>query len=241
MKRAILFLAVWLMALPGWGLEVPAFTGLVVDKADLLSSSDQARLTARLESFQAATTGQMAVLIVPSLKGDSIEDFGIRVADKWKVGRKGVDNGLILIVARDDRAMRIEVGYGFEGRINDARAGDVIRAMGPAFREGHYAQGILGAVDRLEGYIHSVVPAAGKEPARDSVFLDKHLGQIFFGIFVAIFLWNVFFNRGRPSSGGRSGRSGWGGGGWGGGGGGGGSFGGGGGGGFGGGGASGKW
>ncbi len=240
MRRALFILAAWLAALAVWALDVPPFTGLVVDKAGLLSSADQARLTGRLEAFQAAVTGQMAVLIVPSLKGDSIEDFGIRVADAWKAGRKGIDTGLILIVARDDRAMRIEVGYGFEGVINDARAGDVIRAMGPAFREGRYAQGLLGAVDQLEGYIRSGAAASGDGSTPLSRFSEKHLGQIFMGIFVAIFLWNIFFNRGKPSSGGRSG---WGfGGGFGGGGfGGGGGFSGGGGGRFGGGGASGKW
>ena len=235
-------LLVLLAAGAAWALDVPRFTGLVVDQANLLSPGDHARVTSRLEAFAAATTGQMAVLIVPSLKGDPLEDFGIRVAEAWKVGRKGSDTGLILIVAKDDRAMRIEVGYGWEGFINDARAGDVVRGMGPAFREGRFADGILGAIDRLEGYVR---PGASLAPVESqpggSTQRNSPLGMIFILLIFGFIIWVIVLsakNGGRPGSGG-----GFRGGGFGGGigGGGGGGFSGGGGGSFGGGGASGKW
>jgi uncharacterized protein len=176
----------------------------------------------------------MAVLIVPTLKGDPIEEFGIRVGDAWKVGKAGRDDGLILIVALQDRDMRLEVGYGLEGVVNDARAGDVIREMGPAFREGRYADGIIGAVATLEAFLKpgaappsaDVRPAAEKQPAwvKAVVFL------FFFG-FIVLFGWLSRFSKGgRSGSGGSGGSRGGGGG-----------FSGGGGGRFGGGGASGKW
>jgi uncharacterized protein len=95
----------------------------------------------------------MAVLIIPSLKGDSLEEYSMRVAEKWKVGHKGQDNGLILLICKNDRKIRIEVGYGWEGKINDARAGDIIRGMGPYFRNGKYADGISFAIDKAQAFI----------------------------------------------------------------------------------------
>jgi len=95
----------------------------------------------------------MAVLTMNSLKGDSLEGFGIRTAEKWKIGRSGKDNGLILIIVKNDRKIRLEVGYGWEGVINDARAGDIIRAMKPYFKRSDYEQGIIKAVSYAGAYI----------------------------------------------------------------------------------------
>lgn len=229
------------LAATAWGLDVPPFTGLLVDNAGLLAPEERARITGRLEAFQAATTGQMAVLIVPSLKGDSIDAFGIRVGDAWKVGKAGRDDGLILIVAVEDREMRIEVGYGLEGVVNDARAGDVIRALGPAFRDKRYAAGILEAIGQLEAFVKPgamPAPPTGQPAAEgnEMPLFGKIMFFVFFVGFIVIFAVLSRFSKGRPGSGS--------GGGFGGGGrssGGGGGFSGGGGGRFGGGGASGKW
>ena len=128
-------------------LSVPKLTGRVVDQAKLLSSGDAARLDQALTAFAQATRGQMAVLIVRTLGDDSLEGFSIRVADEWQLGDKERDDGLILLIAVEERRSRLEVGQGFEGQIPDARAGDLLREMAPYFREGRYADGMLHVVD----------------------------------------------------------------------------------------------
>jgi uncharacterized protein len=161
---AALVATVWLAATAVAAPAVPALTGRVVDTAGLLTASGRGRVEQAIVQFEAATRGQMAVLTIPSLEGESIEQYSIRVAEKWKIGAKDQDTGAILVVARDDRAMRIEVGYGWEGQINDARAGDVIRGMQPLFRAGRFDDGILYAVGQLQGYVTgqavAEVPAA---------------------------------------------------------------------------------
>ncbi len=141
-------------------LKVPRQTGWVVDKAQLFSSSEERRLAVALQELKAAESGaQMAVLTVPTLKGDSLELFSIRVVEEWKLGKKDIDNGLLLLIVRDDRKIRIEVGYGLEGKLNDARCGDIIRSMGPFFRERRFADGALSAVGQIQQYL------TGKRPS----------------------------------------------------------------------------
>ena len=98
---------------------VPPLTGRVVDQTGTLSSSDIASLTQTLRDFEARKGSQIAVLIVPTTAPETIEQYSIRVAEAWKVGRKKVDDGAILVVAKDDRKLRIEVGYGLEGALPD--------------------------------------------------------------------------------------------------------------------------
>ena len=96
------------------------------DLAGLLSVSEEQALTAKLAAFEQETSHQIVVLTVPSLEGGQIDDFSIRVAEDWKIGHEGLDNGVIVIVAARDRRARIEVGYGLEGVISDARAGQIL-------------------------------------------------------------------------------------------------------------------
>jgi uncharacterized protein len=131
-------------------LEVPPLRGRVNDYAKLLSQERALALEAQLEKFEQETGHQIAVLTIPSLKGDSLEDFSIRVAESWKIGKKGFDNGAILLIARDDRKLRIEVGYGLEGVMPDAVASRIIReVITPRFRSGDYAGGIEAGVDAI--------------------------------------------------------------------------------------------
>ena len=127
--------------------RIPALgTRRVVDEAGVLNSGEIDALTGQIDAFEDASHGQMAVLLIKSLHGDSIEDFGLAVAEKWKIGHKGQDNGVVLVLAMEDHRSRLEVGYGYEGVINDARAGDVLRGMAPAMRAGQYAAAISGAI-----------------------------------------------------------------------------------------------
>jgi uncharacterized protein len=130
-----------------YALDVPPLVGRVNDRANLLSAGERARLERTLADFEARTTTQIAVLTVPSLEGDEIGSFGLRVAEAWKTGQKGKDNGAILIVAAGDRKVRIEVGYGLEGALTDVESSRIIRGViAPAFRRGDYGGGIEAAV-----------------------------------------------------------------------------------------------
>jgi len=146
--RALLIL---LLALPAWAqVAVPQLTARVTDLTGTLTQAQTASLEQMLQSFEARKGSQIAVLMVPTTAPEAIEQYALRVAERWKVGRKNVDDGAILVVAKNDRALRIEVGYGLEGALNDATANRIIReAIAPRFREGDFYGGINAGVDRM--------------------------------------------------------------------------------------------
>jgi uncharacterized protein len=116
----------------------------------VLSAPERTRLEARLAERERATGAQMVIAVFRSLEGESLEDVSIRLAEKWKVGKKGVDNGVILVIFLKDRKLRIEVGYGLESVITDAVSTAIIRdAIAPRFREQRYAAGLEAAVDAV--------------------------------------------------------------------------------------------
>jgi len=152
--------------------DVPYLTGRVGDNAEILSAGTREALETKLAAHEQATTNQVVVLTVVSLDGESIEDFAVRVFESWKLGRRGEDNGVLVIVAPFERRMRIEVGYGLEGTLTDLQAARIIRdRMTPLFKEERYddgvAAGIEAIVDTLEGRVSDAVPAVGT-PAQDS-------------------------------------------------------------------------
>ena len=123
---------------------LPTPTGYVNDFANVLDSPTKNQLEQFLSAFEATTGEEVAVVTVESLEGAPIEDYAVRLYQQWGIGKKGKDNGILILVAPNDRQARIEVGYGLEGVINDAMAGRIIRdQMVPAFREGNYGAGIL--------------------------------------------------------------------------------------------------
>jgi uncharacterized protein len=129
---------------------VPPLTGRVVDQTATLSSGDIASLTQTLKDFEARKGSQIAVLIVPTTAPETIEQYSIRVAEAWKVGRKKTDDGAILVIARNDRKLRIEVGYGLEGALTDVTSKRIIdEIITPKFRNGDFAGGISAGVDRI--------------------------------------------------------------------------------------------
>jgi uncharacterized protein len=146
---------------------VPALTGPVVDAAGLLSRTDVARLERLSRAARAASGGrgvQLQYLVVPSLRGEPIEDYSIRVAERWRIGTKGEDNGVLVTVAVEDRAVRIEVGGGIEGGLTDLQASRIIRGtIVPAFQANRYGDGlhdagvaILGALGALPSGVQPV-------------------------------------------------------------------------------------
>jgi uncharacterized protein len=149
-------LSVWLvlalcLAFPAFAdVAVPQLTGRVVDRTGTLSSSDIAALSQKLSDFETRKGSQIAVLIVPTTDPETIEQFSIRVAEAWKIGRKKIDDGAILVVAKNDRHLRIEVGYGLEGALTDVTSRRIIdEVIAPKFREGDFAGGISAGVDRM--------------------------------------------------------------------------------------------
>lgn len=148
--------------------RIPALgTRRVVDEAGVLTQSEIDSLTAQIDAHEAATKGQMAVFIVQSLHGDPIEEFSLAVAEKWKIGWRGEDNGILLLLAMEERENRLEIGYGLEGVINDARAGDILRDMTPFLRRGQYAKAISFAISSVSAFILNEngpeAPVAGDE------------------------------------------------------------------------------
>jgi uncharacterized protein len=157
MTRAVVALVAVLMG-PAAALasDVPYLSGRVVDNADILSAAARARLTGVLAAHEQATSNQIVVLTVPTIEPESIEQYAADVFKTWKLGQKGQNNGILVVVVPNDRKMRIEVGYGLEPVLPDISAGAIIRdVMTPAFKRADYDQGIesgvAAIVARLEG------------------------------------------------------------------------------------------
>jgi uncharacterized protein len=128
-------------------LDVPKLQGYVNDYAGMISPSVRSGLEQELSAFERSDSTQIVVLTVPSLEGDTIEDFGIRVAEAWKIGQKGKDNGAIFIVSKADRKMRIEVGRGLEGKLTDLMAGRIVDlVVKPRFKRGDFDGGFTAGV-----------------------------------------------------------------------------------------------
>lgn len=133
---------------------IPAYSARVVDTIGLLQPDEKARLEQKLQAFEERKGSQVAVLIVDTTQPEEIEQYSIRVADAWKPGRKGVDDGAILIIAKQDRRMRVEAGRGLEGALTDLVSRRVIEeTVRPAFRAGEFGAGIEAGVDRMIGVI----------------------------------------------------------------------------------------
>ncbi|HEU02527.1 MAG TPA: YgcG family protein [Aurantimonas coralicida] len=147
----LLALALWLAGMAPWAAQdFPPLTGRVVDTADLLDPGMEAALTEKLAAFEAQSSDQVVVATVPDLQGAEIADYANRLAREWAIGQKDEDNGVLLLVSRDDRKVRIEVGYGLEGTLTDALSTLVIQNdILPAFRSGDYPAGIVKGVDGI--------------------------------------------------------------------------------------------
>jgi uncharacterized protein len=189
-----------LCALTAWAqVAVPELSRRVTDLTATLSADQVAALDGKLAAFEAKKGSQIAVLIVPTTQPEDIAQFGIRVADQWKIGRKKVDDGVILIVAKDDRKLRIEVGYGLEGAIPDAIAKRVIaETITPFFKTGDFYGGIDAGVQQLMGLIEGEplpAPTTPDNGGGDGAFVVLIVGGIVAG-------WLLSTLMSRPAAGG---------------------------------------
>lgn len=156
---------------------IPPVTKRILDLSATLNADQLAQLDTTLRAFEERKGSQIAVLIVPTTQPEAIEQYAIRVAEQWKIGRKKVDDGAILLVAKNDRTLRIEVGYGLEGALNDATAKRIIdEIIVPRFKQGDFFGGISGGVDSLMKVIDGeALPAAGGSALQG---IPANLGQL---------------------------------------------------------------
>ncbi|MFC5586807.1 TPM domain-containing protein [Nitratireductor kimnyeongensis] len=195
---------IWLVATsPIAAVELPRLTGRVVDNAGIVDAATEAALSSRLEAFQARSSDQIVVATIRSLDGEALEPFANQLFRAWGLGQAGEDNGVLLLVALDDRKMRIEVGYGLEGTLTDLHSKLIIEnTMVPAFRAGDFSAGISDAVDDiimvLEGNAAELEARARRnqqndgEPAWPVILFFIVWGTFFFGGFAMAFLPPMF-------------------------------------------------
>jgi uncharacterized protein len=147
-KRLVMLgLLMALVASQAFALDIPALKGRINDYAAMLTPGEVAALDGKLELHEKETSNQVVILTVPSLEGEVLEDFSIRVADQWKIGQKGKDNGVIILIALQEKKIRIEVGRGLEGVLTDLMSGRIIQDMKPSFKAGRYYDGLDLCVD----------------------------------------------------------------------------------------------
>jgi len=175
--------------------DVPLLTGRVTDNAGILSAETVRTLTGLLREHEDSTSNQVAVLTIASLEGEPLESYSMRVADAWKLGRKEKDNGVLLLIVRDDRKVRIEVGRGLEGNLPDITAGRIIRSvMVPRFSQGDYDGGVRAGVDAI---LASLRGSYSPPPEKEGPDLGgKLMAGGIFTVVVGLFTLIVLFLRG---------------------------------------------
>jgi len=170
----LLFLLLKASILPA--ADIPYLTGRVTDNAQILSETTRQSLTAILKEHEDRTSNQIVILTVPTINGESIEEYAVDVFDAWQLGQKDEDNGILIVVVPNDRRMRIEVGYGLEATLTDAMAGRIIQfLMTPKFKNGDYdggiSDGVKAIIDILEGGELPDIASKNNE-SEESQFLD---------------------------------------------------------------------
>ncbi len=201
---ACLALALLLAAFsaPAAAKDVPFLSGRIVDEAGMIPQDEVQRLEEKLAKLEQATGDQVAVLTVQSLDGEPLEDYSMKVAQTWKLGQKGKDNGVLLLIAKSDRKLRIEVGYGLEPQLTDAQAGRIIRnVITPRFKAGDFGGGIEAGVDSIAGTLQGQPGAIPEDtgPSGHMRLRDRFLmGGIFF-VVIGIFSLVALFGKGCQS------------------------------------------
>ncbi len=186
-------------------LPVPPLSGRVIDQTATLTPQQRAALDAKLAAFEAEAGPQIVLLLVPATAPEDIAAYGQRVADSWKIGRREVGDGVLVVVAKDERAVRIEVAKALEGAIPDLAARQIIdRSLLPALRAGDYAGGLNAAVDQLMARIRgeglpAPAPRAGPGAARKGLPLDQLALMVFVGVMLLGGLLSAVLGRGPGS------------------------------------------
>lgn len=197
MLRWLATLCLTLLPIFGWSaneVALPALTERVTDLTATLSEPDRAALTSSLAALEKDKGAQVVIVLLPTTQPETIEQFGIRLADAWKIGRKGISDGVIVIVAKDDRRMRIEVGYGLEGAIPDAIAKRIVsEQMAPRFRAGDFAGGLQATVASLDRVIRGEpLPAPVAAPGHQAKLSGDPMTYLLAIVFMGGILRSIF-------------------------------------------------
>jgi uncharacterized protein len=190
MKRVFLFFILLLCCVPftAYGLDVPRLEGYVNDYAGMIHSSTKSKLEEALRGFEQSDSTQIVILTIPALEGENIEEFGIKVAERWKIGHQGKDNGVLFIVSKQERKIRIEVGRGLEGKLTDLMAGRIIdQVIKPKFKQSDFDGGFIAGVSALISATRGEFKA-GQRPVqrRQKSFPPFLTFLLFLGIFILI-------------------------------------------------------
>ncbi len=170
-------------------LKVPSLTRRVNDEAKLLSSATVTRMESYLSAVEQTGSAQIALLTIPSLEGDSLEAYSIRVVEKWRLGQSGKDNGVLFLVAVAEKKIRIEVGYGLEGVLTDAVSGYIIRTVVvPEFQNGQFDTGIIKGIQAVGGVVTGETPISQNQIRESGSMRKSGSSSLFFLIFLVIFL-----------------------------------------------------
>lgn len=183
--------------------DFPELSGRVVDNAEILSPTTESKITQMLQAHEQGTTEQVVVVTLPDLQGYAIEDYGYQLGRHWGIGQKGEDNGAMLIVAQKERKIRIEVGYGLEGRLTDAASATIInQIVTPAFKQGQFEQGVLNGAAAMVKVLGGEPLAVPSRPAGgDQEKPNVRLVSLFFMIIMGV----IYFIGGGRGRGGRGG------------------------------------
>lgn len=173
---------------------IPELSSRITDLTQTLSAAEQAQLEQKLAAFEAKKGSQIALLIVPTTQPEDIAQYSLRVVEKWKIGREKVDDGLLLLVAKDDRKMRIEVGYGLEGAIPDLYAKRIIsEIISPKFKQGDFYGGLDAGLNSLIGLIEGeALPAPSVANSNGMGVMDMLPILMFGGLITGLFLRSMF-------------------------------------------------
>ncbi|HEX9023763.1 MAG TPA: TPM domain-containing protein [Geobacteraceae bacterium] len=166
MKSIItIFCLLFTISTAALALEVPALRGHVNDYANMLSAQTVQDLESGLSAFERSDSTQIVVLTIPSLEGENLEEFSIKVAEAWRIGQKKIDNGVILLIAKQEHKIRIEVGRGLEGKLTDLVSGRIIRSeIAPRFKTGDFDGGVKAGVAALISVVRGDYSAQAREP-----------------------------------------------------------------------------
>jgi uncharacterized protein len=175
---------------------IPALAARVTDLTETLSSEQRSGIEAKLTEFEQRKGAQIAVLVIPTTKPESVEEYAVRVMEAWKLGRKNVNDGVLLVVAKEDRKLRIEVGYGLEGALNDAVSKRIISDfIAPRFKEGDFFAGLDAGVDKIVAVVSGETlpePVQDDSDAQDMMLYFLAPGLLLLSFFGGLMLRDSF-------------------------------------------------
>lgn len=195
-KKGILTAVLFLFATSLFAVQtkIPAFREYVNDYANVITPQDEQEIIRYCSKLEDTTGIQLAVLTMPSLNGEDIASFAIRTCEAWGIGQKGHDNGALLLLACEERDLRIEVGYGLEGKLTDAKCGLILRnVVIPELREGNYSKGLLKGIQNMGGIASDDATLVSKQVTNDSG--DDSLAGLIFLVIWLIFFFSVITSK----------------------------------------------